>query len=218
MNIVMGHGVNDCGYKVQLEERDSSGKRIVVWRCPYYQVWSGMLKRVYGKNSPAYRGCSVSEEWKSFSSFRKWMQNQPQHEEWLNQPFSYDLDKDFIVEGNRVYGEDFCLLIPRKINNIFAGLHKNKDGLPYGVNWKKSHNQYVAQINLDGKKKHLGLFDDPKEAHTKWLLYKWSFVNQILEDYEDSDYQDKRISERLQTFMLQLSTAIAEGSEFTRGH
>ena len=33
-----------------------------------------------------------------------------------------------------------------------------------GVNWNKVKKQWMAQIMIDGKNKHLGLFDDEKEA------------------------------------------------------
>ena len=37
-----------------------------------------------------------------------------------------------------------------------------------GVNWNKVKKQWMAQIMIDGKNKHLGLFDDEKEAACKY--------------------------------------------------
>lgn len=34
-----------------------------------------------------------------------------------------------------------------------------------GVSWHKQRRKWVAQLNIDGKRKHLGLFICPKEAH-----------------------------------------------------
>ena len=69
--LVCGIGINDADYPVQ---PSIYGKQVV---CIYYQTWKDILNRCYSekrlKVSPAYRGCEVSEEWKKFSNFRKWM-------------------------------------------------------------------------------------------------------------------------------------------------
>ena len=55
-----GVGFNDRKYATQV-----SGKMV-----REYSVWKGMLKRCYGKtDEKAYRGCYVSENFKSYSYF-----------------------------------------------------------------------------------------------------------------------------------------------------
>ena len=46
-----------------------------------------------------------------------------------------------------------------KLNKIFKGVYKN-------------HNNYMAQISLSGKKKYLGTFGTPEEAHAAYLKAK----------------------------------------------
>ena len=41
-----------------------------------------------------------------------------------------------------------------------------------GVSYYKAGNKYAAHINLDGKKKHLGYFNDPKIAYQAYLTAK----------------------------------------------
>ena len=41
-----------------------------------------------------------------------------------------------------------------------------------GVSYYKAGNKFSAHINLDGKKKHLGYFDDPQKAHQMYLTVK----------------------------------------------
>ena len=43
-----------------------------------------------------------------------------------------------------------------------------------GVSYFKAGNKFSAHINLDGKKKHLGYFDDPEKAHQAYLTVKRS--------------------------------------------
>ena len=44
-----------------------------------YHLWQEMLKRCYYephlKKEPAYRGCTVCDEWLTFSNFKRWMDN-----------------------------------------------------------------------------------------------------------------------------------------------
>ena len=48
-----GVGINDSDYVVQVKKdvQNNSGvrKQKVVWNCPFYQSWSGMLKRCYSE-------------------------------------------------------------------------------------------------------------------------------------------------------------------------
>ena len=51
-------------------------------------------------------------------------------------------------------------------SNISSGL--------LGVRWSKAANKWAAGIKLNGKKKHLGLFNDKYEAHAVYLEEKRS--------------------------------------------
>ena len=82
--LVFGIGVNNADYVVQKWETvgyvDGKRKRKLVWECPFYRTWKNMLMRCYStkfqERRPTYKGCSVSEEWKTFSNFRAWMEKQ----------------------------------------------------------------------------------------------------------------------------------------------
>ena len=77
--LVYGVGINDADYVVQKKETvgyvNGVRKQKIVWECPYYRVWKGMLKRCYSpelqERQPTYKGCSVSKEWLTFSNFRR---------------------------------------------------------------------------------------------------------------------------------------------------
>ena len=88
--LVFGVGINDSDYEVYKYET-INGKRKATWKCPYYERWVSMLRRCYSPRSlekyPTYKGCTVCEEWLTFSTFKKWMENQ----EWEDR----HLDKDF---------------------------------------------------------------------------------------------------------------------------
>ena len=63
------------------------------------KAWYAMLNRCYNplsNRAAAYKNCSVCDEWLTFSNFKRWFDEH--HVE------GYELDKDILVKGNRVYG------------------------------------------------------------------------------------------------------------------
>lgn len=107
--LIYGVGVNDADYTVNGTISDT-GERT---RCVYYTQWKNMMARCYGKSThkrqPTYVGCSVHPDWHSFMNFRSWMEKQ----DWKGKA----LDKDYKVEGNRVYGPDTCTWLTRLQNH-----------------------------------------------------------------------------------------------------
>jgi len=81
---------------------------------PHYGIWTGTIMRCYCpirlKKYPSYKGCTVSKEWLCYQNFAKWY---TEHESY---GMGYELDKDLLVKGNKVYSEDTCCMIPREIN------------------------------------------------------------------------------------------------------
>lgn len=169
--LVYGVGINDADYLVSVKVF-VDGKRKEVWRCPFYRKWSGMLERCYSEAShlrrPTYSDCKTVSEWHTFSVFKEWMQNQ----DWQNKA----LDKDLLVPGNRVYGPDKCIFIDTTVNTFLNENGNARGEWPIGVYFDADKNKFIAQCRevLTGKRKKLGRFSDPYEAHKAWLDFKLS--------------------------------------------
>lgn len=164
MRSVQGVGMNDADYVVR---PIIAGKRIM---CPIYQKWESMLKRCYStkyqEKHPTYVGCSVVDEWLVFSNFRSWMITK----DWEGKA----LDKDLLVEGNKVYGPDTCTFICRELNNLFNDRAAARGDLPLGVH--KNGSNYRVQISESGKQLSLGVFTTPEEAHLAWRKAKAGII------------------------------------------
>jgi hypothetical protein len=69
----------------------------------------------------------------------------------------------------------FCNLrdVPRRVNNENHRKAKrtNKTGL-LGVDFRPSINKWAAQIQVNGAKIYLGVFDTPESAHDAYLSAK----------------------------------------------
>jgi hypothetical protein len=48
-----------------------------------------------------------------------------------------------------------------------------------GVHWDKNKNKWVAQLSVNGKKKHIGYFDDADEAYKSYVCKKQELPNAV---------------------------------------
>ena len=172
--LVCGVGVNDLGYRVQINEEvtKDGGKRIQksVFRCKYYEAWRNMLERCYSKkyleSYPSYIGTSVCSEWLYATAFKKWMEEQ----DWNGKC----LDKDIIVPGSKLYSPKTCAFVLNATNLFVTASDASRGEYPIGVHLYKHTGKYQAlcQNLFTGKNEHLGYFLTPEEAHEAWRKRK----------------------------------------------
>lgn len=137
-------------------------------------AWRSMLMRCYSDNfkisRPTYKGCTVCDEWHNFQVFADWFYGN----EYSNK--GYQLDKDLLVSGNKVYSADTCCFLPLELNLLLTDRANYKGSLPQGVALKKSSGRYVSQLNVDGKRVHIGYFDCENQAHRAYREAKERYV------------------------------------------
>lgn len=217
MKKCFGVGLCDVDYKVQIEGPRKEGKRDVLWRCPYYQTWMSIMRRAYSekqqKRSPTYRGCSVDERWHKLTSFKSWVEAQPLHSAWLEDNQAIQVDKDFIVDGNKIYGPDTCVLLPSSINVLLCSLKHDIGDYPLGVFYKKANKKFQSQIFTKGKKLYLGLYEDPIKGHFHWQLAKVACLQDTRDEYEELVGHDPRVLEKLNFVIETIRSDILQGRE-----
>lgn len=73
------------------------------------------------KKYPTYKDCEVSENFKSYEYFYEWCNKQIGfgNEYW-------QLDKDLLIKGNKVYSENTCHFIPKEINLVLTKSDKKR--------------------------------------------------------------------------------------------
>ena len=188
-----GVGINDADYNVT-KHAIVDGKGKMVWICPFYRTWKGMLERCYSEKyhvrKPTYKDCTVCGEWIYFSKFKSWMETQ----DWKGK----QLDKDLLKVGNKVYCPEWCIFVDGKINN-FVNDHGNKRGeYIIGVYWDKYKNKFRSMCRnpFTVKQEDLGRFTTELEAHLAWKSRKHELACLLA----DSEYcTDPRLAEALRT-------------------
>ena len=167
--LVYGVGINDADYNVY-EYGYVNGKRSLVWSCPFYETWKSMLRRCYSEKfqirNPTYKGCSVFDDWLIFSNFKRWMEQQ----DWQGK----QLDKDLLVEGNKVYSPETCVFIDQMVNKFTNANGNYRGDWMIGVSWSKDVGKFRARCcnPFNGKEEHLGLFTNELDAHLAWKVRK----------------------------------------------
>ena len=161
------HGV---GYNDYNGQTRVNGKDI-----PSYKHWYHMICRCYSpifqRDNPTYKGCSVCEEWHTFSNFKKWFD-----EHYVE---GYCLDKDILVQGNKVYSPDTCAFVPSKINHLLLCRKINKPQYKRGIYWDKGMSKFRALLSIEGKSKKLGYFNTEKEAFEAYKQAKYDEIKRV---------------------------------------
>ena len=148
-----------------------------------------MLNRCYsGKfqvGNPTYIGCSVAPEWLSFMVFRSWMIKQ----DWDGK----HLDKDILVNGNKLYSPQNCVFIDSKTNNLLIDSAAARGDLPIGVS--ANGRGYQAKCSKDGKRRQLGHYDTIEKASRAYKEFKAEVNSGIfptrdkLVDIKDNEFE-----------------------------
>ena len=150
-----------------------------------YELWGSMLVRCYSdtyqKKQPTYKDCEVSENFKYYEYFYEWCQNQIGFGE-----CGFQLDKDLLIKGNKVYSEDSCVFIPREINQVLIKREALRGEHLIGVSWHKRNKAFKATVNKGkGKREHLGLFKTEIEAFNAYKRAKEAFVKEQANKWKD---------------------------------
>ena len=149
-----------------------------------YKLWTSMLVRCYSDNSkkrrPTYEGCGVSDNFKSYEYFYEWCNKQVGFG-----VEGFELDKDLLIKGNKVYSEDSCVFIPTEINSLLVKRENMRGKYLIGVCWSKTANAFVSRVSRNkGMQEHLGVFNTELEAFNAYKVAKESFVKEQAEKYK----------------------------------
>ena len=68
---------------------------------------------------------------------------------------------------------------------MFIKRNSKRGKYPIGVIYHKRDEVFYAQININGKKVHLGLFDTPEKAYFMYKTAKEKHIKEVANKYKD---------------------------------
>lgn len=187
MRLVYGVGIND-------KKGFSSSKE--------YRLWADMLRRCYTKNpirgQECYQRCSVSENFKSFSYFYNWCQNQIGFGS-----DNFQLDKDVLIKNNKIYSEDNCIFIHREINSSLERCSKSRGSLPIGVYFDSRKKLIICRIRNGKGQVCLGSFNNEIDAFNAYKKEKEIYIRSLAEKHKD--VIDPRAYQALKNYTVEIT-------------
>jgi len=166
-----------------------------------YVLWSGVVERCYcgkaqGRNAKSYEDCSMSENFRYYHYFKDWCNNQIGFDQ-----AGWELDKDILVKGNRIYSEDVCVFVPHAINSLLLTNESKRGEYPIGVTFDKRNSKFRVCINKYGKHSHVGHYRTIREASLAYKDAKERYVKEVATRYRDQI--DPRVYEALMVWEVE---------------
>lgn len=168
-----------------------------------YSIWNGVRQRCYNENirhlTPSYQEAEMSENFKRYSYFK----------EWCNKQIGFDqdgwqLDKDILIKGNKIYSEDNCCFVPPEINTLILKADRIRGKYPIGVYYdtSKTHKRFSARVSKNGKHKRFGSYLTPEEAFVVYKREKEKHIKEVANEWKDKI--DPRVYEALMNWTISI--------------
>ena len=183
---IVGSDVLDVGY--------SNTKEYIHWQCMLQRCYSDK----YQSRGASYKGCSMSENFKYFPYFKEWCSKQVG---FGNK--GWELDKDILIKGNKIYSEDTCCFVPQEVNLIFGNNPKNRSTTPIGVQFIKSSGKYRAIICKNTKSQHISCHNTAEDAFYAYKQVKEDYIKEIANKWKDQI--DPRVYEALMKYEVEIT-------------
>lgn len=185
-----------CGVGINDVEESVANNGIIT---KAYNRWRSIIQRCYDlriiNRTPNYIGCMVDGRWLFFSNFLQWFAE--------NYVEGYDLDKDILVKGNKVYSPDTCCFVPHLINSMFTKTDAKRGPYPIGV--RITYGKYQARLLRYDKSVHLGIFDTPEEAFYAYKDAKEAYIKEVATTYYNEGKITKRVYDALMKYQVEIT-------------
>lgn len=172
-----------------------------------YTVWSKMLERCYHENSilenPSYVDCSVSDNFKDFTYFHEWCNEQIGFNTYDDKNKSFEIDKDLLVKGNKLYSENTCIFLPKDVNVALTKSDRTRGDNVIGVNFHKASNKFQARFRKGNKSIYLGIYNTETEAFNAYKQAKESYLKHLAEKWKTQI--DPRAYEALMNYEVEIT-------------
>ena len=172
-----------------------------------YAVWQSMLERCTEKHwwrRPSYIGTTCSDNFKSYTYFYEWCNQQEGFNNTDENGKRWCLDKDILIKGNKIYSENTCVFVPQRINNLVVKSEATRGDYPIGVSYDKKQEVFKACCRgKERKTEWLGRFNNLQEAFLAYKTFKEALIKQVAKQYKDQ--LDPRVYQALLNYEVNIN-------------
>lgn len=199
--LVHGIGFNSGKFPASFENRSLKE----------YSQWANMLRRCGNDfliTRPTYYGVTCSDNFKDYSFFYEWCNRQVGFKNKDSKGKSWQLDKDLLVKGNKVYSEDVCVFVPHRINCLLINKELHRGEYPVGVYKDKRpsmvNSGYRARCSIGSSKCiDIGMSDTVEGAFAIYKAFKESLIKQVANEYRTQ--LDPRAYQALMNYQVEIT-------------
>lgn len=164
-----------------------------------FERWYSIFRRIYLEphkaGNKSYAGASVCEEWQNFQNFAAWMEDQGIED------YSWHLDKDLLVKGNKIYSPETCVFLPMEVNVFFTRRKSLRGDAPIGCSKRKD--RYLVQWTRGSVAQYEGSFATPEEAFACYKAAKESYAHELANKWRNKI--DPRAYEALMNYTVEIT-------------
>lgn len=163
-------------------------------------MWKGINRRSGAtaegsKRWPSYK--STICEFTDFDEFVAWAICQPGVDCRDKAGNRYQLDKDILGGGGKIYSKNTCCFIPARLNTLIISCASARGEWPIGVSWNTRDQKFASKIRSCGKRVYLGYFDKALDAHAAWQDRKADEIQLAVDWYQTQQGFNPLVAEAL---------------------
>lgn len=172
-----------------------------------YQAWQGIIRRCFDEKLkekyPTYKDVTCCSDWLYYEKFYEWIHSQSNFDKW-SKGDKWEIDKDIILKGNKIYSPETCFLVPHNVNCLFLKSKASRGEMPIGV--VKRNNGYESHCNnpLTGKIEHIGSSKTIEEAFQLYKLYKENLIKQVAQTEFDKGNITKKCYDAMMSYQVEI--------------
>ena len=126
----------------------------------FYEIWLGLLSRTcYHRVDclPTYKDCTIDKSWLYLPNFINWYVSQINYNTTILEILKlekseFQVDKDILNKGNKLYSPEFCTLVPATINKALSYSYSKESNLPICICHSTHHYGYQVAVNYNGNR------------------------------------------------------------------
>ena len=194
-------GIGMTGNKNPIKSEVKIIKEYSSWRCMIERCFSNKFKEKH----PTYLNATCCKEWLLYVIFYVWLHSQPNFDKWLNGS-QWNIDKDILIKGNKIYSPETCCLVPDNVNKLFTKCDKVRGKYPIGVHRVRDKFAAYCQNPLINKRVHLGYHATSIKGFQAYKKYKEKLIKQVAQ----IEYQNGNITKKCYNAMLKYEVEITD--------